>query len=304
MFSSKLKRNFDQRNFPRLKLENFSREVLNWKRRTSIAGFSNISGKTLRATDYLIKEIKRNGLLPKMKSVVGFAPDDLTAAITPIYYTHGYSTWKNCPNSPYPVFSNQHLNINGLADEINGGGTSINKWLDTGLNPATMYSNDNTAGITLYVTDILSSVAGSRDFGCITSVNYDPSMVTYISYTNVCYWDCYDSNTRLSAQNNLYSGYISFNRTGVNSTAVYVRDSNLNHVLLAEGTNTPGNTRPNLNLYCFNANDNSNGIPTSNIASRRRFSFAAVHEGLTQNESKTLYSIVQNYRIKLGGGFI
>lgn len=308
MFSSKLRRGFDQRNFPRLKLENFSKEVLDWRRRAMEAGSSSISNRTMNAVDFLYKRMKKNGLISKMKSVVGFVPDNLIAAITPIYYTHGYSTWKNCPGSVDPKFDNQHLDIHGLGDQLNGYEADFySKWLDTGLNPMKIYSNNKSAGVTIYVSKVSlvnTRFLVSRDFGCVTPGTYYPAMGAYVSdEEGYAIWDYHFSRTMGSNPND-YKGYISFNAVS-NYHSIYSFNSNSDHVLIASKSYEPSSNRPGFSLYCFNMNDSNATIPPYNYhASDRTFSFVAVHEGLTEDESRAFSWIIQNYRIKLGGGFI
>ena len=279
-------RSFSRKNFPRSKFGNISQQVLNWRKRALNSGAAHVSTTAMKATDFLYKEMRKTGLLFKMKSVIGFCPCNVIAATTPIYYTHGNAPWTNVN------FVNSDLNLNGLK----GDGTS--KYLNTGLNPTTMYSSDNSCGITIYATETTDGT--HRDFGCDTTATYNPAMMAYVSYVGTCYWDAYSSGTgRISAANSLYTGYISFNRTSASAQAVYRFNSNLAHSTLVSGTGAPG-TRPNLVLYCFAGNESGT---TTNYSSKR-FSFVAVHEGLTEDESRIFSWILQNYRVKLGGGFI
>lgn len=279
-------RSFSRKNFPRSRFGNVSQAVIEWRQRALRAGSAHISMTTMRATDFLYKEMKKSGLLFKMKSVVGFCPCNLIAATTPIYYTHGNSPWTNVS------FTDADLNVNGLK----GNGSS--KYLNTGLNPATMYTTDNSAGITFYVSE--GNDLAERDIGCDTAGSYNPAMMAYAGYLGTSYWDCYNFNTgRVSAANSLYSGYMSFNRPAANLQTTHRFNSRLSHSLLTSGTGAPG-ARPNLVLYCFSGNES--GTPTMYCS--KRFSFVAVHEGLTADESLTFSWIVQNYRVKLGGGFI
>lgn len=279
-------RSFSRKNFPRSRFGNISQAVIEWRKRALNAGSTHISMTTMKATDFLYKEMRKSGLLFKMKSVVGFCPCNLIAATTPLYYTHGNSPWTNVS------FTDADLNVNGLK----GDGSS--KYLNTGLNPATMYTSDNSAGITFYVSE--GNDLEQRDIGCDTAGSYNPAMMAYAGYLGTSYWDCYNFNTgRVSAANSLYSGYMSFNRPAANLQTTHRFNSRLSHSLLTSGTGAPG-ARPNLVLFCFAGNES--GTPTSR--SSKRFSFVAVHEGLTADESLTFSWIVQNYRVKLGGGFI
>jgi hypothetical protein len=286
MLITENQRGFNRRNFPRSRFGNIDQQVINWRKRAIGFGSAHISTTTMKATDFLYKEMKKTGLLFKMKSVVGFCPCNLIAATTPIYYTHGNAPWTNTS------FTDSDLNIHGLK----GDGTT--KHLNTGLNPTTMYTSDNSAGITLYATE--STDGEHRDFGCDTAGSYNPAMMAYVTYLGTAYWDAYNFNTgRVSAANSVYTGYISFNRASASSQTIHRFNSRLSHSLLASGTGAPG-TRPNLVLYCFAGNESG----TTTLRSAKRFSFAAVHEGLTEDESRTFSWIIQNYRVKLGGGFI
>lgn len=311
-------RSFSRKNFPRSRFGNISQAVIEWRKRAINAGSSHISMTTMKATDFLYKEMKKNGLLYKMKSVVGFCPCNLIAATTPIYYTHGNSPWINVNNNNF-IFNDSDLNIHGLKG---GGGESFfvyyGKYLNTGLNPSIIYSNNNSAGVTLYTTE--SNTGGETDIGCAFIKVDDPNgdilrnrmsfqvsfNVNNIQYSQMACYNLNNNNGLLNAVNSDNLGYLSFNRESFNYLAIYKFNSKNSHNPLVKSFNKNATERPNLNLYCFALNqyDIFNSSSSAESYSTKRFSFAAVHEGLTENESRAFSWIIQNYRIKLGGGFI
>jgi hypothetical protein len=222
----------------------------------------------------------------KMIAVNCFAPDSLIAAITPLIHTAGSNPWTN------HNFVGGDIAIQGLL------GNTSSKYLDTGCNPASIYPNDNGCGFTLYSASTgsaLSARMNAYNGSTMAGLYQDSSS----SYTGA--YQAWDTSFVISA---LFPagtfGFTSANRTASNAVAIYRANSLTAFAAGSSAGGAPGG-RPNLNLWmnCWNFN----GSPSQFPVSATRYSFAAIHLGLTSGEAQTLYNAVQALRITLGGGY-
>ena len=104
---------------------------------------------------------------------------------------------------------------------------------------------------------------------------------------------------RINANDAAFLGYVSGNRTGAGSEAIYEASSTVPHHTLVSGVGS-GNNRPNLSLFVFAFNI----LGVANVISRAQMSFCAVHQGLTPAQSALFYARIQTLRTALGGGFV
>lgn len=234
-----------------------------------------------------------------MQSVNCFVPDNLIAAITPLYKTKGNDPWTNVN------FLLADLTADGLV------GNATTKVLDTGLNPTTAWANTGnnvnavtSGGITVYTFTLGSGSSGS-DVGSGTGASQTINL--YTVYTpgadNHTYFDFVNNSTgRIAVLNAGWKGFTSANRTTGTRSDVYIASSTTPFATLGSDVNTQiGNAMPTVSFDCFGFKSLV-GVNTPN--SDRRISFAALHIGLSSAQAQSLFNAVQALRTALGGGFV
>lgn len=271
-----------------LNKKNLHPVVNNWVNTILRNGGSKPSLQTIVASNELYNNI--SNLLPKIKALNGFVSDNLIASITPLISNYGNAVWTNTN------FVAGDLTSAGLK------GNASNKYLKTGVIPATCFASVATCGVTVYIS--VGSIGAYKTIGCNTNGTYEPAVLLYPSYANNMYWDGYYGTGgvgRLTAAQTIWTGYMSANRTATNANAVYKANSSIAHTTLVSGTNNlTGAARPNLEMYVFSGNQSG----ASNAPTDQRLSFAAIHDGLTITESLQFYNAIQLFRQRLNGGFI
>jgi len=263
---------------------NVSPVVTDWVNRVQKNGGTKPSQNTISAVNNFYHNIASTTILGKMKSVNCFVPDSLSASLTPLIKSGDNDPWTNIN------FVASDLTINGLQ------GNASNKYLNTGLLPTTIFSDDLYAGITIYSTN---AATNGHTIGTNTN-GYNNSFLLLNSQGSFCYFESWNAFTVgsgvITAPTGSYQGYLSGNRVS-SSMAMYMAKSTLPHVQVASGTGLTS-TRPNASIGVFTtslgATDYSND----------RLSFAAVHLGLTQPESSMLFNFIQSFRQQIGGGYI
>lgn len=258
--------------------------VQDWSRRVVKNGGALPSGDTHRALSNFCGGLDKYGLASKMRAVNCFVPDNLIASTTPLIKTYGNDPWTNA------AFVASDLTIAGLK------GDGSTKYLDTGVNPSTALAV-GSAGCSIYVS--LGNTGNESDNGVWSATPAANQMGMYISYGGSSYWDCWNSNGgRTSGANASFTGFITFNRTSTTSENVYKASSTVPYtaIAVASGQSSIG-TQPNANIYIFRQNGNTGG-------SSKRFSFAAIHDGLSVNDGASFFNLVQTMRQQLGGGYV
>ena len=265
--------------------------VVDWVNRVVKNGGAKPSYTSVRALNNFYNTITGSSYISKLKSVVCFVPDNLPAAFTPLIKTSGFDPWTN--TGP---FVDGDLTIDGIK------GNASTKYLKTGCIPVTCFASTRSCGLTLYITS--GSEELKKDFGCTGAIAYEPAVILYPSSASTCIWDGYYGGTgigRISAANALYTGYISGNRTAANATAVYKAKSTVDHTTIVSGTSTlVGATKSTIEMY-FMAGNQAGSV---NAPSSKRHSFAAVHEGLTIEESSLFFNAIHQMRKEIGGGYV
>jgi len=264
-------------------------QVVDWVGRVKLNGGSQPSSKTVTAVNRFYIKLVQNDLLTKMKSVCCLVPDNLIASITPLIRGVGNNPWTNMN------FVASDLTVNGLV----GNGTS--KYLKTGIIPNSVFSDNNSAGLTLYIHT--GGNYESCDIGA-TDALWTNSFELFVDYSDgYSYFDCYAlSGGRISGSNSAWTGFLSGNRTASNATIIYKANSSTALTTVASGSNAPTQVRPSYEIYCF-ALDVANAL-SAPLMSARRLSFAAIHLGLSQAEANKFYSYIQALRTELGGGYV
>lgn len=257
--------------------------VTNWAARVVTNGGAAVSTNTLNAVGTFYQGLLDYGLLPKMRSVNCFAPDNLTACITPLLVT-GNDPWTNSN------FVAGDLNVNGLK------GNASNKKLTPGINANSIFSSGN-AGLTLYVPEVQWAGKDNIDIGCSAggaSLIYIAPVVS----TGQILFDCFNNTVgqgRILANNpGSFAGYFSGNRTSTTASNLYIANSGVPHY--AVGTiATGGGIVPTAPMTVW-------GV--AGLYSADRISFAAFHDALTATQSSNLFNLIQTMRMSFGGGYV
>jgi hypothetical protein len=236
-------------------------------------------------------------LYAKMISVNCFVPDNLIAAITPLFYTNGLDPWTNYN------FVAGDLSVNGLK------GNTSNKYLDTGVSPSPYsYEMTDTAGLTVYCVSpgssgygLLLGLAGAANASQFSLGSSGGGFFNAWRFVNV-------------GQDNVSgvpgTGFISGNRTSATSIAIYGGSSNSpftssfgNGVAQSGAAITPSSTAygASVTVYTYN-NAQSSYVETPTCEAM--LSFGALHRGLTTSEARALFNGVQALRQNLGGGYV
>jgi hypothetical protein len=278
------KRNFERRENPRSPFGDIDPVIVKWRKNAMSAGSGSISANTMKALNTFYKTIKRAGIAKKMVTLNCYVPDNLIASITPLIHIN---------NSAYTNvnFVSSDLNKDGLK----GDGTS--KYLKTEVNPFLVMPDNNSGGLTLYSNQALSENAYS--IGCQDGGGTTTMILYYVFSNNATICDMFDPNVRLSFANTGFTGYISANRVSTSRSDLYLASSRLSHYSATNNTTSSSAVRPNFEAYVHVANTGG----SVSAWSSRRYSFSAIHYGLTNMESSYFYHAIQALRNRLGGGY-
>lgn len=270
----------------------FNSMVMDWEARVLVNGGADPSIPTLTAMSAFADALDAANLTAKMIAVNCFVPDNLIAAITPLIKVAGNDPWTNI--GPFVVGD---LTVNGLV------GDGATKYLDTGVIPnvagGANYAT-NPLGLSAYFSTTPASPA--QDVGSFTGI-FDLRAMILELFSGTSYWVYpYDSGSAWMQSAGTPAGYYSGNRTAGNVNDFYFANSGTPHgPLVATNVQNEGaNLQPSHEIYAFaiNASGSPNGF------SNKRISFVAIHFGLTQAESLSLFNAVQTLRTALGGGFV
>ena len=224
------------------------------------------------------------GITPLMIDVCIFAPDNLIASITPLINLLGNDPWTN------HNFIADDLTVSGLR----GDGTS--KYLDTGVVANVAFSGTGEGGLSLYNT--FADQGSGVDFYAGQSPNF---LGMLCCSGGQAFFDCWNNTTsRVSGTPLTYGlGFTSGNRISSSDSKLYTASSVSPFAQIGTLGSVAGATMTeNLFLFCNNAS----GTPGSYTV--KRFSFAAIHKGLTSTQCQALYNAVQALRQAFGGGWI
>jgi hypothetical protein len=255
------------------------------------ASCHNNGGAVATATYLIINTfcngLRAAGLDSLMISIIPLVPDNLIAAITPIYRVTGNNPWLNTG------FVAGDLNVNGL----NGSGAP---WLQSGVVPDTIFTSDGDCGITVY--NVTNPAESKEESGVLSGAN---QIGLYIDFGGTAFFDCWNSaGGRISAANAGWKGFTSANRTTATDSAIYIANSTTPFATLVAGAgeagigNRPGGVGINIAFFAaYNA-----GLPRDPIA--KRLSFCAIHHGLNSAQAHNFFNLIQALRVALGGGTV
>lgn len=259
-----------------------------WAGNVVSAGGATPGSTTLVGANNFILALRSVGgsdITPLFKAVNLVVPDSLIAATVPIIAAYGNVPWTN------HNFVAGDLSVAGLV------GNGTNKYLDTGLVPATAMSSVNSGGLSVYLTN--ANTGTTNDFA---SAGSGAGYQLLSDYGGSAYFDCYTNggSGRISGASP-GKGFYSGNRTGAAAQVIYFANSTTAFETIASGTGSPGTL--NLLIYNQSAFAESNGGTISGYTARQ-FSFFAMHEGLTLAQATALYNAVQAFRVAVGGGYV
>jgi hypothetical protein len=261
--------------------------VTGWAARVVANGGAEVFPEVRQAMCVFATGLDAAGLTSKMIAVNCVAPYDLIGAITPLIKGPGSDPWTNVG------FVGGDLSNDGL--KANG----IGKYLRTGVVPSTALANDTDVGLTIYNMTALNY--NCVEMGANAGNGFTIELInSYNDALKNCYFDAYDFVNRFIRPNPLWAGYLSANkRTGVDKS-VYKANDTTPFTTVGASTPVGGGARPNIEIFAFGIN--SAGLFAS--PSPRRFSFMAIHLGLTAAQSEQLYNLVRTLRGSLLGGFV
>lgn len=272
-------------------------DVANWATRVVSNGGAAPSTATKAAMSTFVTSLKSAGLWTKMYILNVIAPDNLTAARTPLVVGAGSDPWGN--NGGNLVAGD--LTINGLA------GNGSNKWLNTGWNENVPNATDPIFGMTIYNTTSNAN-ANESEIGIAPTVS-----------SNDILWIAVNNGAGLTSgimplgSNNVFvsvaggatwTGYTSVNRSSTTNLVMYKANSTNAHAQVSSNATTPTAYAAMSALPLFVLAANGPTLGTPNNPSSKRVSFAAIHQPLSLSDSASFYNAIQALRTAFGGGFV
>lgn len=269
----------------------FSTVQTDWTSRVLNNGGAQPGSNSRDSVMGYLQGLQTDGLINEVAYLVGYPPDSIIAATTPLIVLAG-----NDPATNHG-FVIGDLSVNGL---VNNGG----KYLDTGFTPAmhsAAFSNTNV-GIHNYTPSVLD---GNVDIGVQSGVS-----------DNACFIQV------LPGDGNVYAGLplgagnagVMINTFGAPKTGMYLicRTSNVLVQMYVHNTGrdcvavsgaAANLTNPASVIPYFLFAENVNGVPSAQ--SFHPQSLHAFTSGLTNQATARLFAHrTQTYRFNLGGGFI
>lgn len=259
--------------------------VNDWTNRVANNGGALPADATRTALVTFVSGLITDGLDTSMLSVMPFVPDNLTAALTPLYHVIGSDPWVN------HNFVSGNLTVNGLI------GDSATKYLDSGINTTALPSFTSVA---FSVYNYTGDVAADGTWGAwAASDGYDlflssGNLVCSINYSTA-------GAGRISFSSPSWAGFTIGSRVANNDLKLYTANSGTAFAQKASNTAVVTDQRAAVNkvfnLYAYN----NNGTPSA--YSGKRLSFFAVTSGFNATQAQNFYNRVQQLRVDLGGGF-
>lgn len=264
-----------------------------WASRVLANGGAATAANTLAALDAFWLNLNDNGLIANLVAVNVFAPDNLTAAITPFIKSLGNDPWTN--NN----FVAGDLTINGLK------GDAATKYLDCGFQPQNITDgglNKQDGGFALYCAEAYNVATAADDFG---SYNLGATVSTELSFSNGANnlsWAGGNYGTSFVVASNAgpFLGFLLGTTKGAAPAhnTLYKANSVTPWAQIATNANTNGGLSP---TNCVIFARNQNGVIAGFTS--RRLSFAAAFRDMTSAQGQNLFNAVQTLRTSFGGGF-
>ncbi len=269
-----------------------------WPARVVANGGAVPSVNSTNSVNIFYTHLVKTGLTNKLISVIGFAPDSIIAATTPIYFQAGASMWTNIN------FGASNLTVNGLQ------GNATDKYLDSRINVSTLSAGgfgDLSAGISMMIYSDTNSVGD--EFGSLGTLPSANSIFALSQAHTVVAFNCWLFTSvnagfvnRAPPHAN-WSGYLSGNRTAADAIRLDMVTNGVFNIYTNAISTVAGNNNDTItNLTAF-AIWQPNTTPATRVSfSDSTVSFIAVHAGLTFTESSNLAVGVFQLRTNFGGG--
>lgn len=265
-----------------------------WAARVVANGGAAPSASTITAIANFQCGLIADGLDTLMVTWNAMVPDSIVAAMTPQFIGpvggSGTDPWTN--NN----FVLADLTVNGLK------GDGVTKSITTGIALNNVII-DNSQGFTAYCYQNVAE--GTTDAGDRQQASFGNSWFGF--WLNVgnsgnaeCQMDNNVTNQVIWTPPSLWQGFISVNKTSATRMDMYAANSVTPFANVASTNGAVGGVPPAVNLVLYGYKE-VNGVPTN--LSSKRFSFWAVHFGLTSAQLQNFFNRIQALRVALGGGF-
>jgi hypothetical protein len=224
------------------------------------------------AINNLVIGLKADSLWTKMKAVYPFVGGTSTSTTYNLKNTAQYQiTWNG----------GWTWNSNGVT------GNGSNSFANTGFNPNSAFSTNDSAHLSLY-SRTNSAASAYVDFGATNGAGSSTALNS--AYTNSALSLLHNGGTGISTSNTNTQGFYLGSRT---TSAIHKLFKN--SAQIGSTDTTSAGTRPNLNLYLGAYNVNNSALYHTN----RNYAFASIGDGLTDTEATNLNSRVTTFQTTL-----
>lgn len=267
-----------------------STEANDWASRVVVNGGAMPSQATINACETFIESLMVSGIWSKMVALNMYAPDNLIAAITPLVKVKGNDPWTN------QSFVAGDLSVNGLkGDGLVGG-----KLLKTGVFGDDL--SNTSAAVTIYIHQIATVSAGGPYYiGYTNDAATIALLLTPDLAGNSASWIFNNSTGAVSTPTH-NAGYYSGNRIAAADHRLFFASSGSPHAQI--GATAVGASGAVSHAEIYSHAVRWIGHPSDLGINNARYSFAAIHQGLTQTESSAFFNAIQALRTAFGGGFV
>lgn len=265
-------------------------QVIQWAERVRKNGGTTPGYYTVNALSNFYSSLQQNNLINSIKGLNCFVPDSLIAATTPLIVGNGSDPWTN----------------NNLVDaDLTKDGLKFGKpkYLNTNINASSSVFTVNNCGISVYISSGSSEAGAIGGYGSGAGTS---TMAFFETFPNFTLWDCYNNSTGRAqgAIVGAYNGFMSANRVASNNSFVVRRNSTTGSLVTLVNLATVGGAPPNQPLLVGGTNGTLSTISSSLInPCTKRYSFVAFHDGLSKPNLEKLYTITQQMRVEIGGGY-
>lgn len=262
--------------------------VTDWMARVVTNGGAAVSAATGQAMNTFYGALNAVGtLIGKIKTCICVTPGSFIEAVTPLIKAAGNDPWGG--SAP-----NYDLTVNGIR------AVNANIFLATGVVPSTTFASTSDGGLSCYVYTTTNADSSAVDMGSNNSNAQTCQLYTNFSGSpGSAFGQIYNNTSGSCGGAGHGTGFYCTNVTGAAAAALYYGSSSLGFTTLGTIA-TGGGSRPTNAIYAMGLSTNGTTTGTTTV---RRYSFFAIHSGLTQTEAKALFNAVQALRVALGGGW-
>jgi hypothetical protein len=224
------------------------------------------------AINNLVIGMKADGLWTKMQAVYPFVGG-----------TNSQHSWNLKNTAQFQISW-----AGGITSSANGvTGNGSNSYGNTGFNPNTAFSTNDSAHLSLYIRNNSAS-SSYVDFGATNGVGSSTALNS--AFTNSALSLIHNGNTGISATNTNTQGFYLGSRTTASSHKLLK-----NTAQIGSTDTTSAGTRPNFNLFLGAYNVSNSPLYYTN----RNYAFASIGDGLTDTDATNLNSRVTTFQTAL-----